>query len=159
VHALQRGLGDEDGVVAFSLGLTSNRLAETQPKFHPPRYDQLPSRTALTPSNLAMYDPAPYYGPSNLVLSPNSTPPQNTLPCNTKEGTSTLGANRRTSRRNENRSGAKGNTGLLPRNSRTPVGAIRSIYVNPSSLSGTVFSIIPVSPCRRLCLSVCPFVF
>jgi hypothetical protein len=156
------GADDEDGVIAFSLGLTSSRLAEAQPKFHPPRHDQLPSRTALTPSSLSMYNPAPYCGRLNLVRSPNSTPPQNPLPYDTKEGTSTLDANRRTSRRNEKRSGTKGNTGLLhetlePPSTQSLFCSHYTFHIRKSLLPFRhclYISRITVSPVASICLSV-----
>jgi hypothetical protein len=62
-------------------------FAETQPKLHPPRRDELPSRTTLTPSSLVTHDSVLCYCSLNLALSPNSTPSPNPL---------RLDANRRT---------------------------------------------------------------
>jgi hypothetical protein len=51
----------------------------------------LPSSATPFASHLSIHSTVSCYGPLNLVRSPNSTPPQNPLPCNTREGTSALG--------------------------------------------------------------------
>jgi hypothetical protein len=51
----------------------------------------LPSSATPFASHLSIHSTVSCYGPLNLVPSPNSTPPPNPLPCNTREGTSAHG--------------------------------------------------------------------